>query len=48
MPINSDSLAGEGPERFDAFGFNVARYDATMHFMNLHFRRRHRVSVDGH
>ncbi len=34
-------------ESFDAFGFDVARYDATMRFLSLYFKYWHRVSCKG-
>lgn len=47
MPINNESQEGAVPERFDAFGFDLARYDAIMHFMDFYFRRWHSISVVG-
>ena len=47
MPIPEDSPRGSASERFDAFGFDLARYDATMRLLNLYFKYWHRVSAEG-
>ena len=47
MPIPEDSPRGSASERFDAFGFDLARHDAPMRFLNLYFKYWHRVSAEG-
>lgn len=47
MLTSEDSAHDPASERFDAYGFDLARYDTTMDFFGLYFKYWHRVSADG-